>query len=135
MVSFFYKTDNTQRATRSRREKGTCPAAAPRMVLTPRAMRRRRAVLRLRGDAPQRARTGLTAARGARAPFARPHSTTEWRRWPDAGGVMSRLRVRPSHWPDPRLSRHPPPQPPAKLRCQVTFSAIHAAWGVYKAGH
>lgn len=40
-------------------------------------------------DAPPRARTGLTAGRGAPTSSARPHSAAEWRRWPDAGGVMS----------------------------------------------
>ena len=83
---------------------------------------RERAVLRDPRDAPPRAHTGLTARRGARASSARPHSAAEWRRWPDAGGVMSPLRIQPSHWPSPRPSGADP-----ALCSHVTFPTIHAA--------
>lgn len=66
------------------------------------------AMLHAPGNAPPRARTGLTAGRGARASYARPHSATEWRPWSDSGGVMSPLRIQPSHWPGPQPLRGRP---------------------------
>lgn len=83
------------------------------------------------GNAPPQARTGLTAGRGARASYARPHSATEWRPWSDSGGGD----VAAPHTTFP-LAR-PPAPPGATLRSAVTLSSppFTRPDGGYKAGH
>ena len=70
------------------------------------------AMLRAPGNAPPRARTGLTAGRGVRASYARPHSPSEWRRWSDSGGVMSPLasNIPTGQAPSPSRGRPCAPQ-------------------------